>query len=434
MMEQPRVLFVTSAAFNGITGGGITFSNLFRGWPQDRLFTVTNDPVPVSFDVCRHYYRLGSAEIGRWPHLTGGTPGHVVKEQEEAEPPAPDMARGGLLPKIRKLLVGAPWPDHARLTPQLSQYIEQARPQLIYTILGTIGMTDLVRQIRDRFHLPVAVHLMDDYAATFYRGGLLSPLVRGVMTRLLDDVVRKANLRLAIGDAMAAEYEMRWHKPFTAIQNAVDVSAITPVDPARDTLSPMRLAYIGSIFTYAQAQSLADIAQSVARLAAGGRAVALDVYSPLHLAEPFRASLEIHPAIRLHDTIRDDAAFFARLVEVDALVLPVNFDTASVDYIRLSMPTKVPAYLASGTPILAYGPLETAQIAHAERERWGLVVERRDPGLLDQAIVALARDNGLRRALSERARAVASRHDVRHVRGQFQDLLVQAAENEANSP
>ena len=42
-MEQPRILFVTSAAFNGITGGGITFSNLFRGWPQDRLFTVHND-------------------------------------------------------------------------------------------------------------------------------------------------------------------------------------------------------------------------------------------------------------------------------------------------------------------------------------------------------------------------------------------------------
>ena len=232
-------------------------------------------------------------------------------------------------------------------------------------------MTQLVQNIRDRFHLPVAVHFMDDYVATFYGGGLLSPLVRARMGAMLDDVVDKAALRLAIGDAMAAEYESRWQKPFTAIQNAVDVEAIVPADPHRDPSAPMRLAYIGSIFAYAQAQSLADIAQSVARLAQGGRSITFDIHSPLHLAEPFRAALEIHPAIRLHDTIRDDDNFFARLAQVDVLVLPVNFDSASVDYIRYSMPTKVPAYLASATPILAYGPPETAQIGYAQAEGWG---------------------------------------------------------------
>jgi glycosyltransferase involved in cell wall biosynthesis len=177
-----------------------------------------------------------------------------------------------------------------------------------------------------------------------------------------------------------------------------------------------------------------DIAASVMRLSESGFKVTLDIYSPLHLAEPFRRQLEIHPAIHLHDTFRDDDTFFRAITMVDSLVLPVNFDPNSIAYIRYSMPTKIPAYLASGTPILAYGPAGTAQIAYARREGWGLVVEKRDPRLLDQAIVALASDNGLRRRLSSRARAVASRHDVRHVRGQFQGILAQVAENEANSP
>jgi glycosyltransferase involved in cell wall biosynthesis len=431
--DYPRVLFVTSAAFNGITGGGITFSNLFRGWPQDRLFTAHNDVVPVSFDVCRHYYRLGTGEIGRWPHLSG-VAGAVEHEggMEAVTPGA--VPRAGALRQIRQLMVGAPWPDSGQLTPQLAHFIEQARPQLIYTILGTLGMTQLVRQIRDRFRLPVAVHFMDDYLATLYRGGFLSSLLRARLNSLTDDVVKKAALRLAIGDDMAKAYGERWRKPFTSIQNAVDVEAITPANPERDIHAPLRLAYIGSILPYAQSQSLMDIAASVSRSAVAGTKVSLDIHSPLHLAEPFRKELEIHPAVRLHDTIRDDASFFRAIREVDALLLPVNFDPASIAYIRYSMPTKVPAYLASGTPILAYGPSQTAQIADAQREGWGLVVDRRDPHLLDQAIGKLATDNGLRRSLSERARAVACRHDVRHVRGQFQGLFAQVAENEANSP
>src|SRR6202035_124025 len=63
MSEFPRVLFVTPAAFNHLTGGGVTFSNLFAGWPKDRIATAHNDMVPTSHDVCDRYFVLGRAEI-----------------------------------------------------------------------------------------------------------------------------------------------------------------------------------------------------------------------------------------------------------------------------------------------------------------------------------------------------------------------------------
>lgn len=34
---QPRVLLLTPEAFNKVTGAGITFSNLFAGWPKDEI-------------------------------------------------------------------------------------------------------------------------------------------------------------------------------------------------------------------------------------------------------------------------------------------------------------------------------------------------------------------------------------------------------------
>jgi glycosyltransferase involved in cell wall biosynthesis len=92
------------------------------------------------------------------------------------------------------------------------------------------------------------------------------------------------------------------------------------------------------------------------------------------------------------------------------------------------MPTKVPAYLASGTPTLVYGPAGVAQVDYAAREGWGLVVNERAPAALDQALHRILRDDGLRETLHRRAQALArEHHDTTRVRAKFQDALKQAA-------
>ena len=49
---QPRVLLLTPEAFNKVTGAGITFSNLFAGWPKDAIAVIHRDVVPVTEDIC----------------------------------------------------------------------------------------------------------------------------------------------------------------------------------------------------------------------------------------------------------------------------------------------------------------------------------------------------------------------------------------------
>jgi glycosyltransferase involved in cell wall biosynthesis len=116
------------------------------------------------------------------------------------------------------------------------------------------------------------------------------------------------------------------------------------------------------------------------------------------------------------------------IAQADALLLPVNFDAATVRYIRYSMPTKVPAYLFSGTPILAYGPAQVAQIRYAKECDWALVVEQQGVAPLAAGLRRLLADGALRGRLSENARRTArERHDALRVRTQFQGLLAQAA-------
>jgi glycosyltransferase involved in cell wall biosynthesis len=184
------------------------------------------------------------------------------------------------------------------------------------------------------------------------------------------------------------------------------------------------------VFPNAQLQSLIDCCNAVQALRDEGLPISMEIYSPSHATEQYRERLVVGTAISLQDTIADDEVFFRTLQGVDMLVLPVNFDEYTIEYIRYSMPTKVPAYLAVGTPILVYGPAEVAQVSYATKSGWGMPVTVRDMGALKDALRRLATDMQLRQELSDRARQMAAaHHDARVVREQFQAALSSASAN-----
>ena len=429
----PRVLFITSAAFNHVSGGGITFSNLFYGWPKDHIATVHNDITPVATDVCERYFRLGNREIATWPVLRW--------LRSRSSTTAAGLTDGGgtigpgqgAMRRIKTTVFGDGLPERGYLSPPLAVWIEEFRPEVIYTILGGTGMMALVEQIQRRFKLPLIVHFMDDWQSAIHRGGLLSAFQRRHMHALIGRLVAAATTRLGICDAMCAEYGGRFGQPFKSFQNTVDT--VRWSQSAKRELavgSPIRLLYAGSVLGFAQADSLIDCCDAVATLRREGLSVDLDIHSPSYQTAPIRDRLLRDSAIRLHEPIADDDAYFRSLAAADILLLPVNFDEHSIRYIRLSMPTKVPSYLVSGTPILVYGPAGVAQVNYACTARWGHVVDRRDGGALVMAIKHLASDMALRQGLSATARRVAAeRHDSATVRTGFQSTLAAAARETA---
>jgi glycosyltransferase involved in cell wall biosynthesis len=429
MSEFPRVLFVTSAAFNHLTGGGVTFSNLFAGWPKDRLATVHNDAVPTTDDVCNRYYVLGRAEIDLVAPLRIA---RVLRERGNGTAATRHDAMlrpagsGGLIARIQ----GDSAPQRVRLSARLERFIAEFRPDLIYTLLGANAFMDLAARIRRRFALPMVVHLMDDWPSINYRRGLFARCERARMQRLLKDNLAAATMRMGIGAAMCEAFSRRYGQPFVPFQNCVDVARWQAVVRSDSTVrnAPPRVLYVGSVFANAQLASLIELCGAVARLNAAGTPLQFDIASPSFLAAPHRAALAIDPAIRLIEPIEDDREFYRALAAADALVLPVNFDPASVAYIRYSMPTKVPAYMASGTPILVYGPRGVAQVDYAAEDGWGLVVSEPSPAALDAGLRRILTDLDLRERLRSRAQTLAAaNHDTTRVRRAFQDALKAAA-------
>ena len=422
----PRVLLIGPSGFNNVTGGGVTFSNLFRGWARDAIATVTNDPVPVSEDVCSRYYHLTAAEI------TYMRPFSLIASPSSGRSGA---GRGGgatgpgLGYQLAKSVLGdAGVPDRGLLSPALANWIRSFRPEMVYSILGSPGIVDLVDQIHRRFEIPIAVHLMDDGVTDPRRSGLFGRYLRRLYRRKFLAILKKASLRMAICDAMARAYEERYGCSFDAYQNTIDLaqwresagSDLTPGDP-------VRIAYVGSVLVSGQLHSLLHCCEAVRALHEKERKIRLDIHTPCFREPALACAVCREPPVYLHDTIRTDDEFRRTLCEADVLLLPVNFDRKSIDFIRLSMPTKVPAYLASGTPILVYGPRNVAQVEYALEAGWGHVVSERSMDDLVAGLKRIIDDADLRQRLSGAALKAAPRHEIGRVRGGFQQALREAA-------
>jgi glycosyltransferase involved in cell wall biosynthesis len=428
--DFPRILVVTGNNFNLVTGGGITLTNLFRGWPADRLANVHDDVTPVDRSVCRNFYRLTGEEIRWvWPFSLlrrsyGRFKDRSIGMSDSSGAPRPSSGASAI--ETARRVIGDSVPKRACLTKELTAWIEQFQPTLLYGFLGSLEQVDLTRQLAKRWAVPLVVHMMDDWPAVLHTGGLLGPVVGPLLRRELQATLREATGRFAICEQMCEEYQQRYGYPFLPFQNALEIGQWLP-DSRTDWKAgtPFVLRYVGSIVPDGQRDSLRDIARAVARLSADGLGVQLRIHAPAHESAYLRDLSS--SAIRLEGP--PDPTSIARLLAgTDLLVLPYNFDARSARYIRLSLPTKAPAYMISGTPILVYAPGDVATARYAAREGWGHVVATRGEEPVMSAIRMLMQDAGLREQLGRRAKTVAAaRHDASVVKAAFWAALCEAA-------
>ncbi|HKY22410.1 MAG TPA: glycosyltransferase family 4 protein [Vicinamibacterales bacterium] len=421
----PRVLVATPNNFNLEAGAGITLSNLFRGWPIDRLANVHEDRTPADRSVCRNSFRLTHREVQwAWPFSLIEPP--ATGAQNDYGTSAVTLPHPGAAWK--RCLVGDGIPRHITISSSLASWIETFKPQMIYTHLGSLAQIRFARAVADRWRLPLAVHIMDDWPSVVYTTGLLGPLLRRIILRDLRDVLARATSRMAISDAMASEYERRYQHRFMPFHNALDMKEWSLASRQEWALNAggTTVRYVGSIVPEAQRNALREVCDAIAALREDGFDITLSVHAPAAQAAPLRAWGYSEDVLRLAPPA--EAADVPRLLSgADILVLPFNFDASSRQYMRLSMPTKVPAYMISGTPVLVYGPREQATVTYAALQRWGETVTENDMHTLKAALRRLITDGDRRERLGRAAISLARQsHDAARVSRAFQNTLASA--------
>jgi hypothetical protein len=308
----------------------------------------------------------------------------------------------------------------------LDGWIKAFRPDLIYSTLEGPHVISLVEDVSRKYGVNVVPHFMDDWIVRIlpHGDGILADWVRRRATGQALAVLSSAPARLVIGAAMATEYRERYGCVFEPFMNCVEPTAVSAGSRQVKNGVTFRFAYTGGLHL-GRWDVLREIGQVLVSLTSPGTKAVIDVYAP-HAPSETASTLLNEAAIRYCGHVQPDQV--QQLVaDYDGLLHVESFADHVMAYTRLSISTKIPQYLSSGTAIFAYGPRDLASMQYLECNDCGLVVSDQSPGVLGQELRRFIRDRDLRTQLGARARSVAVMyHDAHTVRERFRRVLANA--------
>lgn len=439
-VEYPRVLII-GQGFNLVDGGGITLTNLFKGYPKNQLALATNERKSINPDVCENYYILGSLEdYWVWPFSyikrTGKASGPVSINaindgfSFENKDPGPTISRSTFYTIINILGI-EDLSRRLKVSQQFLEWVKAFSPDLIYSQLASLSLIRFIDNLSKKMQIPSVIHMMDDWPSTIYRHGLFSAYMRWRTDVEFRRLIARSTT-LGISQAMSDEYKDRYGKEFLPFHNPVDLDIwLMNSKKTWEVGSPFKVRYGGRIGKAIQ-ESILDIAEAIEEINNGGLPVTFDLYIDLSENE-FMNKLKKYKSANVYAKLPYEEVPISTAA-ADLLVIPYDFDRQSFQFIQYSMSTKVSESMASGTPILVYAPEETAVAKYARNEKWGCVVSQRNKTLLKQMIIQLIQNPDLRESLGLRAEELVSQNqDAVKVRAHLRQVLVGATKSLANS-
>jgi glycosyltransferase involved in cell wall biosynthesis len=436
IFSPPRVLVVNGEPFNDLTATGITMSNLFRGWPKERLLQIYTANVSPNADLSPNNIRLSSRNLKPFSFFCGqysarlhsagvATDGPLAKSTN-----ASPSTHRRVLQTVRKSVV--PFLDFLpyQLNSDDLKAIRDFKPDVIYSMLGSIRLVRLVDSLARKFEIPVVPHFMDDWISTYSVPGrsVGSPIHVSYLQRAVEKLFDSVPLAMSIGELMSKEYSLKYARDFCDFMNPVEVPATYPRMTKQRPGEPIRFVYVGGLHL-GRAECLAEIGALLQVLKDEGCSVAFSIYAPAHDAASATRLEAIGDAVVYRGSIRPEAVGNV-LSESDIAVHVESFSSECAEYTRLSVSTKIPQYFAAGIPVLAYGPSGLASCQYVRSSGAGVLVDQRGGSALGDAIRTLVLENDFRREMGMRAWTRAREfHEVVAVRRRFTEALFSASQN-----
>lgn len=436
-MSKPKVLII-GQPFLLNSGGGVTLSNLFRGWEPDQLAVACLGHLlegELDRAVCENYYSLGSREY-KWLF-----PFNLINRKyhsgplkfEEASPKKVGTKKSKTRVKlIKKLFIPSleyigifHLLSRLEISAEFLEWIEDFQPDIIYAQAPTRETLNFCKALQQTLRKPMVYHMMDDWPSTIIHGGFFSKYWQKVIDRELRALLDQASVLMSISDYMSEAYLKRYQKVFVPFHNPVNVGFWKKTQRKHYHLSNTPdMLYAGRIGLGIQS-SLKKTAQAVEEVNQR-----LRIKMTLTVQSPERPGwIDDYSCTRYRKPVpyKELPRVFS---EADFLLIPYDFSTTANAFIKYSMPTKAPEYMASGTPILIFSPADTALVQYANGANWAKVVTQNSTEQLTTAIQELVIDEQERQQIAGNAVTLAeNRHDQTVVSRGFQELIISTVDH-----
>lgn len=307
---------------------------------------------------------------------------------------------------------------------EILRTINAYQPEVIYLRPADnhIDYARLTFGICQQLKIPMVLHMMDDWPARKDEQEHGTELVE-----MLIHAMDSADTKITICDEMSREYHQRYGGEFTHLANGVDSELWSNLKPRRN--SQFTIRYCGALAEDMQQQSVLDFGEAVIELVEAGKAIHLEIYTMPWFQAIAQLLADRCENISVHDLVPVDE-YPQLLVDADALLLAYNFDSRSMSYTKLSFANKTPECLASGTPVLAYGPAHIPSIRHIASNEIGYTVVTPEADKLKNTLSQMIEDRGTADSIADKARKFTLKHNnINEIRRRFKSLVQQAAES-----
>jgi len=361
-----KVLIISNSIPNDDNATSITLKNMFSGWPADKIaiiYASLDTHTPQSIYPVLHV--SGLKYIQNKASDRGGLLDSLRSSKSEVKgmsgAAADKSVKGNILNYLHTLAS-----SYKALLPYsyddaLYQFISEFKPDVIYSPLGSIAITDIVYKISVKYNLPVVPHFMDDWPHTIYEGDSLLLAPRLKKKHLLNKIFRRTEEAIVISEKMAKEYRSEYHKEFFALMNCVEIKESDKSDLREN--GKIVFSYFGGLHLL-RWQTLVLFFKLVKNSQAyASYNLELRVYTPDADRAKYQHQFEQIAEVVFCDRV-SQGALIDEMRSSDYLVHVEAFDDKIKKYTRLSISTKIPEYLAAQRPIIAIGPGNIASIEY----------------------------------------------------------------------
>jgi glycosyltransferase involved in cell wall biosynthesis len=261
---------------------------------------------------------------------------------------------------------------------------------------------------------------MDDWQVVL-TNGLFKKYRDKKVDTALRELLERSSLLLSICDEMSIEYKERYNKDFIPFHNPVELDFWKPYQKKNyDLTNSPTLLYAGRIGLGIDS-SLKTFAKAIDQVNEESNMSATFVLQTHPKEKP--DWLIDYKCIQ-HQSFVPYQELPKVMSNADFMVLPYDFAEKPLKYIRLSMPTKASEYMISGTPIIVFGPEETAIVKYAQKSGWAKVIVENKVEVVAKAIKQLFENKDERRRIAQNAIQVAERkHGSHNISRNFQDAI-----------
>lgn len=267
MKYYPRVLVVANNSFSKTDNNGRTLSNLFIGWPREKIaqFCISSDG--PDYEVCNNYYCVtDSAVLDSRLHFRK-VDRNTLDPSYCREPVGSDGK--GKKTAFRMLVRDLLWNRDVWNTKEFNHWIKDFNPELILILFSDCSfILDIATSISKKFDVPLVVYNTEGYyffKENYFRtkslfDWLWFPIYQKRYKKHVEAMMGRVSLSIYLNDLLRDDYYERFKDKSIVLYTTSTLEATN-----RSFDDELIFSYIGNL-THGRPKALleiADVLQSI---------------------------------------------------------------------------------------------------------------------------------------------------------------------------